>query len=369
MFCSNCGKQLEDGSKFCPSCGSQISSEPDKPIRTVQISANTAKPTTTAKEKKPINKKAIKLAAFISGGVVLLTAIILLTVLVIVPAIKWNSAVSLMDDGNYVGAFEAFSKQMTEDKYDSEKTMIDLCYAKAVNQLLQDGKVAEAYDFHMTYHYNDYIDFNVDTDKPTISDTETFYNEVIKLLNTKNIFEDYSRGGYFVIAHMLSFIPNNYEDAEILRYFFDDVSALLKCGAAPAILINYIVENPGIIKSLVHYYAIRKLAEENIEAYLSIGFWSSDDDSSYIYFSPEIYYPVIDDDSQWAYKFTFNSKGLETPDVLHKYYTIDGMTLIYTNDNDSKVCDVFRFKLDEENPNILYVYCFANDKTVTLYNE
>ncbi len=26
MFCSNCGKQIEDGSLFCPSCGASVAS-------------------------------------------------------------------------------------------------------------------------------------------------------------------------------------------------------------------------------------------------------------------------------------------------------------------------------------------------------
>ena len=41
MYCSNCGKQIADGSKFCPECGaSQTGAAPQQPVINV-VNQNT----------------------------------------------------------------------------------------------------------------------------------------------------------------------------------------------------------------------------------------------------------------------------------------------------------------------------------------
>ena len=64
MFCSFCGQQLEDGSKFCPYCGGPVSAPQE----------NTAIPNTPPVNKKPVNK-ALLAGAIISGVAVIGAAV------------------------------------------------------------------------------------------------------------------------------------------------------------------------------------------------------------------------------------------------------------------------------------------------------
>jgi uncharacterized membrane protein YvbJ len=39
MYCTNCGQQLEKGSRFCPSCGTQVHEEGGAPHETMSEQA------------------------------------------------------------------------------------------------------------------------------------------------------------------------------------------------------------------------------------------------------------------------------------------------------------------------------------------
>jgi len=65
-FCSNCGKNIDNGVKFCPYCGSSVNSSNNEPV--VQLSQNQSSVTDTGKDseiKKTLNVMA--LIGFISG--------------------------------------------------------------------------------------------------------------------------------------------------------------------------------------------------------------------------------------------------------------------------------------------------------------
>ena len=54
MFCQNCGKQIEEGTRFCPSCGSQIGSSTGTPPQSVSVQQ---KNISTSEQKNALKKK------------------------------------------------------------------------------------------------------------------------------------------------------------------------------------------------------------------------------------------------------------------------------------------------------------------------
>lgn len=55
MFCQNCGKQIEEGTRFCPSCGSQIGSSTGTPPQSVSVQQ---KNISTSEQKNALKKSA-----------------------------------------------------------------------------------------------------------------------------------------------------------------------------------------------------------------------------------------------------------------------------------------------------------------------
>lgn len=75
MFCSKCGKDLPDGTRFCPKCGTAVT-EPVRELDPNDSPATAAKSATTVKERPPKDQKrtALLIALF---AVVLVAAVIL----------------------------------------------------------------------------------------------------------------------------------------------------------------------------------------------------------------------------------------------------------------------------------------------------
>ena len=118
---------------------------------------------------------------------------------------------------------------------------------------------------------------------------------------------------------------------------------------------KYIHKNRDLIESLWKYKTVRKFAIDAIDAFLC-GVWENADGSTYLTFE------YNDDNSH-----TYTCRNLSVPEVEHRYYDIVGTTMIFCNEGDSKVCDVFKFEFDETDPNKLTVYCYEDGKTVILH--
>ena len=59
MFCSNCGKQIEDGAAFCSGCGTSLNSQPQPPVQqqTVYQQPINQQPVQQQAAGKPATKK------------------------------------------------------------------------------------------------------------------------------------------------------------------------------------------------------------------------------------------------------------------------------------------------------------------------
>lgn len=92
MFCEKCGAQLEDGARFCQTCGSPCGPEIE----------------TTEKKPPKAKKKGWKIFIFILVGVIVLGAAAYFGVVQWMYSKNYKDAVSLMDSGKYAYAYDLF---------------------------------------------------------------------------------------------------------------------------------------------------------------------------------------------------------------------------------------------------------------------
>lgn len=344
MFCSKCGKELPDDSVFCNACGHQIN-ETTKSEPAVE-----EKP---KKEKKPVNKKALKWTAFIFGGVVLATVLIWLTIAIVIPTIKWNSAIAKMEKGDYIEAFETLNNIDYIIIGYNHSLEIE-CREKAFEQLLEQEKYEEAVDFALNYFYYDNV-YNKLPEKIPNKGQESLYNALASVIDQKDFL---TSGNSEIVSYMLSALPNDYKDVGKLKIFCDDISNYFGYNEE-----KYIANDRSFIAALWKYDSVRQLVANNIDAYLP-GIWETADKSAHLHFYDHV---KETEDGVKYYSYRFEYYNLNVPNVESRYYDIVDMTLIYCNEGNSKVCDVFKFEFDENDPWKLTVYCYADGKTVTLY--
>ena len=377
MFCRKCGKEIADDSLFCPACGQSTATEP---VQVVVKAEEKPK-----KERKPVNKKAIKLTAFISGGAVLATAIVLAVIFVFVPMAKYNAALALMDEGKYEEALEKF-QGMTDYIFYNSSVEYECC-EKAIEQLVDNENYERAFELAI---YNDMYDLREQLALDTVNyfittcqaekamqfcydnawydsydylnisdklpsqidkkDREKLYTSIVNVMNGKEFVKKGKEGcSASVLSYMLSALPNDYKDAGKLKLFCDDIMDNFGDHYE-----KYIHKNRDLIESLWKYKSVRQFAIDEIDAFLC-GVWETADGSTYLSFE------YNNDNTH-----TYACQNLSVPQVAHRYYDIVGMTMIYCNEGDSKVCDVFKFEFSETDPNQLTVYCYEDGKTVIL---
>ncbi len=129
MFCTNCGKEINENASFCSNCGKQILKTVGEPL---QQSAETVE-TVTPSEPKPIEKtvpvinaaQPIEQKTVVAPkekGVTKKTTIIITLIVVVVFGLigKFVIAPSYMNDSDddYEGGYEDYDDYDTEDDYD-----------------------------------------------------------------------------------------------------------------------------------------------------------------------------------------------------------------------------------------------------------
>ena len=134
MFCKKCGNQLSEGSAFCSGCGTpQGLHNPTVSVQTNTDEFIPSQPELVAKIKKTAIIGTPIIAVIIAFIVILNT--------VIIPNGKYNSAVSLMQKGEYEEAIAAF--KAIDGYKDSEDQIKNVKYNSAVS-LMQKGEYEEA---------------------------------------------------------------------------------------------------------------------------------------------------------------------------------------------------------------------------------
>ena len=83
MFCSNCGKQIPDGSAFCPECGTKLTAPvtqaaPTAPVTQAAPTAPASYAAAPVKTKKGMSKGAL-IGIIAAAVAVIAAAVILLT--------------------------------------------------------------------------------------------------------------------------------------------------------------------------------------------------------------------------------------------------------------------------------------------------
>lgn len=126
-----------------------------------------------------LNSKTIKIAIIAVVAIVLL----IVGITVIGPMQKYNSALSLMDEGKYEEAIAAFEKM---DGYKDSADKILQCKYNFALSLMADGKYSEAIELFSTL---DYEDSKAKIQECEAAITEQKYNEAIALMAEGNYLD------------------------------------------------------------------------------------------------------------------------------------------------------------------------------------
>lgn len=102
MFCPNCGYKVA-GQNFCPNCGIAMNNMVSSNIYN---SPNYNMKFSNVQNYKKTNKTAILVSSIVAG----IAVILLLTVFLFVPTLRYSTANSYMHDGNYMQAVTIFEK-------------------------------------------------------------------------------------------------------------------------------------------------------------------------------------------------------------------------------------------------------------------
>ena len=166
MFCNNCGNQLPDGAQFCGACGSAVTPAEETPVVAVE-ETQVLEPVETAEvfeapetqETKPA-KKGLKKFIIIGAAALVAVAAILVTFLLVLPAINYNKGLDYLDSGDYANAQKCLEN--AGDYSDAKDTLKDLKnFRKALDKL-------EEHDFEKA---------------------EEYFNKVKRFLNSKEYIE------------------------------------------------------------------------------------------------------------------------------------------------------------------------------------
>ncbi len=146
MYCHACGKQMPEGSRFCPACGAETAPVLQQQNITQQSAGAQSSNPDSMQIPTPIVKPQKRKGVLFAGGAVVLVAIIITAVLIISKATKYQNAISLMESGKLDQAIAEFT-QLKEYR-DSEDQILECQNRIAYNQaaaLKTQEKYEEAY--------------------------------------------------------------------------------------------------------------------------------------------------------------------------------------------------------------------------------
>jgi len=194
MFCNKCGNQLPDGAQFCASCGNRLTPAEEAPVVAPAEETPAAEPVETAQsfeapetqERKPA-KKGLKKFIIIGSVALVAVAAILVTFLLVLPAINYNKGLDYLDSGDYANAQKCLEN--AGDYSDAKDTLKDLKnFRKALDKL-------EEHDFEKA---------------------EEYFNKVKRFLNSKEYIE--SIIPYEKALYLMECADNEVEEGYELLY-------------------------------------------------------------------------------------------------------------------------------------------------------
>ena len=132
-FCQSCGEKFVEKARFCKKCGTKIDREKEETAH-VDVQSPMKMPSIQAQEKpklsKTKNQKNKKLGMYFAIIPIVLVITALVVAFVLIPAWKYNHAMSLLEKGEFELAYSAFEK--LNGYSNSEELLLECRYAQAV---------------------------------------------------------------------------------------------------------------------------------------------------------------------------------------------------------------------------------------------
>lgn len=314
---------------------------------------------------KKFSRKKLKRILIVISLCILATAIILTTIFVIIPSMKYNKACELYEQGKYTEARVAFEQI---DYSDSKFKRLDCLREEIYNTAIKVGDYERAFTLlNEKASEWDSFDARVVSGMPSLNlepnDYENFYNDICNILEQHTDYEywdDYWYSGCYnshLMYYLLSNLPLEYKNVSSLVMLFTD----FKSGNIHPIE-DYMKENRDLIFNLWEYEFVRNFATNDytIKRFLN-DVWTTDTTDNIPFDDPIRLEFLYDDDA-----LTFSWVGLNAPDIEHRYWDIVDRTIVFTN-GDEPLCNVFLLSLNTENPNRITVYCYKDGKSYTFY--
>lgn len=359
-----------------------------------------------AKKKKKKRKKVV----LIIVAVILAIALGLLSYYVLIPYAVWGHADKLVSEDKYVEAFEYV--------YDAENAgvlsyMSSYYFDKAVSHYIVSGEIDEAIDLMRQYpNFAEYVYLEYDVDQYLEGlvnvgeyekafsdarkmtqigladiDTSVYYMACIKASvevgdvdGAINLFKQYDSEYNKTYYNATKVV----KDGKLKQSIFNDVlewmnssdfigvsesqrDRMLDCAGyilshldsdygTDTYYLEKFCSKPDYYEQLWEYQAVRKIIKTTCITEFLCGAWYTDSDDYYFKMS--------------EYSGHTISYNLPIPDKSGAdYYSIRDLVLGFYSSSDDKICDAFRFELDDNDPNVIKIYCFQDEQTYTLYRQ
>ena len=298
-------------------------------------------------EKTEITKKKKKKTTIILisiAGVLVAAALFLFVSWFVVPRVICAYAQTLIEEAKYEEAVETVHDTYYFSFFGVGMTgeMVDEVYYDAIYACVENGDVERAYELHSehvwTYYYDDLPRYEKITNEQQIQ-------KIIKGIDTVLVRSDFiNEENARLNFKFLNFVLNSFESKE-----YDSVKSIIS-----DYLKNEKINSKHFISSW-KYRFVRAYAEEHIEEFLA-GRWETADGKKYFSLNSS-------DSNRIYYNLPIPNKN----GVSH--YDTDGLLLIFESSSGNKVCDVFKFELNDSDPNVIKIYCYEDNNTYTLYRQ
>lgn len=282
----------------------------------------------------------------------------------------------MQQEGRYEEAAQAynanrnyFAYKIVPDSYWADDSTYFNCVNEAINVYIKNGDIEGL----LEYYKNDDVsrvvfwDFALRFYGRENLDSVTqkkIYDGIISFISSNEVTEyrnslNYEKHLDILLKYVLSVLPEEYEDVDVLEKFlhnsYDPYEASYWDNKG-----EYVYYNIKDIKNIWKYKLVRDIIteEQDMFDFFLCDEWYTEDKA----FCLNFYY-------RSSGNYTSFYSTLPCPNVRHDSYSISGTTLIYQDSNYRKVCDVFEITIDENNPDKITVYCYADESTVILYRE